>query len=295
MFHHFAGAVALTAAFAVVLPANAQTATKKPAESTQVTVSMDTVVAKVNGETISMGDMVAARNDLPKPYNQAPMKELYEPLLKEMIERRLIASAAEKAGLAKEPAIARRLKETQARILQEEFLRRRIEPALSDEKLRARYQATAQSGGEEEVHARHILVESKKDADAVIAELEKGAKFEALAKAKSTGPSGSNGGDLGFFKKAAMVPEFADVAFSLKAGEVSEPVKTQFGWHVIKLEARRKAPPPAFESKVKELRQAVVAEEVRKLVGELVKGAKIETFNPDGSPGKTPELGNLKN
>lgn len=293
MFHQIAGAVALTVAVAVVAPAGAQTADKKAPESKADNVSMDTVVANVNGEAISMGDMMAAKNDLPAPYNQAAMKDLYEPLLKEMIERRLIAAAADKAELTKDPTIARRLKETRARILQEEFLRRRVEPALSDEKLRARYQATAQSGGEEEVHARHILVESKKDADAVIAELEKGGKFEELAKTKSTGPSGSKGGDLGFFKKSAMVPEFADVAFSLKAGEVSEPVKTQFGWHVIKLEARRKAPPPPFESKVKELRQAVVAEEVRKLIGELSKDADIKTFNPDGSPRKTPEIGNL--
>jgi peptidyl-prolyl cis-trans isomerase C len=291
MFHTICGAAALAVAVAVASPVLAQTADKKAPEPKANAVSMETAMASVNGQVISMGDMMAARSALPAPYNQASMQELYEPLLREMIERRLIAAAAEKSKLFEDPAVARRLKENRARILQEEFLRRRIEPALSEEKLRARYQTMAQGSGEEEVHARHILVASKNDADAVVAELEKGAKFEDLAKTRSTGPSGSKGGDLGFFKKSAMVPEFADVAFSLQAGEVSEPVKTQFGWHIIKLEARRKSPPPPFESKVKELRQATVSEEVRKIVSDLSKDADIKTFNLDGSPRKTGDTG----
>lgn len=291
MFHRIAGAFALSVAATLVIPAAAQTTAKKAPEGRSSQIDMETIVAKVNGKPITMGDMVAAKNDLPEPYNDTPMQKLYEPLLREMIERRLIAAAAEEAKLFEDPAVARRLKETRARILQDEYLRRAVRPALSEDKLKVRYEATAKSGGEDEVHARHILVATKKDADAVVAALEKGADFIELAKRKSTGPSGSKGGDLGFFKKSAMVPAFADVAFSLKAGEVSEPVKTQFGWHVIKLEERRKSPPPPFSEKIEELRKIVMSEVVSKILAELSAGAEIETFNLVGSPSEASKTG----
>jgi peptidyl-prolyl cis-trans isomerase C len=294
MFQKLAGTVVLIVAAVLVLPAAAQNAEKKPAAQKTVSVSMETVVANVNGYAITMGDMVAAKSDLPAPYNQSPMQELFEPLLQEMIERRLIAGAAEDAKLAEDPGVVRRLRETRARILQEEFLRRAVEPAMTEDKLKARHEAMSKEGGEDEVHARHILVATKQEADANVAELEKGADFAELAKTKSTGPSSSKGGDLGYFKKSAMVPEFADVAFSLKPGEVSEPVKTQFGWHVIKLDDRRKSPPPPLESKINEIRQAIVTEEVRKIVMKLSETADIKVFNFDGSPRETPAIGNLK-
>jgi peptidyl-prolyl cis-trans isomerase C len=295
MFQIFTGAVALTVAVAVVSPAIAQKTDDKAPAAQSAQIDAKTVVANVNGHPITMGEMMAVQRNLPSPYNQAPIEELYEHLLKEMIERQLLVSAAEDAKLAEEPAVANRLQQTRAGILQEEFLRRAIGPALSEEKLRARYEALGQEGGEEEVRARHILVSTKPEADAIVAELDKGADFAELAKKKSTGPSGGKGGDLGYFKKGAMVPEFAEMAFSLKPGEVSEPVKTQFGWHVIKVEDRRKSPPPPFEAKVNEIRQAVVREEVQKVILVLAKEADIKAFNVDGSPRETPVIGNLEN
>ncbi|HZD24664.1 MAG TPA: peptidylprolyl isomerase, partial [Alphaproteobacteria bacterium] len=115
--------------------------------------------------------------------------------------------------------------------------------------------------------------------------------FAELAKSESTGPSGKQGGDLGFFKRGDMVPEFSDVAFSLKPGEVSQPVQTQFGWHVIKVEERRKAPPPSFAEREGALRNEAVQEVVVSTLKKLAAGAKITAYNPDGSERAMPEIG----
>jgi peptidyl-prolyl cis-trans isomerase C len=138
---------------------------------------------------------------------------------------------------------------------------------------------------EEEVHARHILVSTEDEAKALIAELKKGAAFDKLAKEKSTDKaSGAEGGDLGWFKKSDMVKEFADAAFALKKGELTDnPVKTQFGYHVIKLEDRRQAPPPTFEELQDQIREELARETVTQILDQLRAGAKIEKFNIDGS------------
>jgi peptidyl-prolyl cis-trans isomerase C len=137
----------------------------------------------------------------------------------------------------------------------------------------------------EEVHARHILVGSEAEARDIIKQLDAGADFAELAKAKSTDPSAkTNGGDLGYFRRDAMVPEFAEAAFTIKPGTIDqEPVKTQFGWHVIKVEDRRQTVPP-FAEKEPELREQVAREIVTALVASARSGAKIERFNLDGTP-----------
>ena len=138
---------------------------------------------------------------------------------------------------------------------------------------------------EEEVHARHILVSTEDEAKALIAELKKGAAFDKLAKEKSTDKaSGAEGGDLGWFKKSDMVKEFADAAFGLKKGELSEtPIKTQFGYHIIQIDDRRTAPPPALEELSDQIREELAREAVAAQLDKLRAGAKIEKFNMDGS------------
>jgi peptidyl-prolyl cis-trans isomerase C len=127
-------------------------------------------------------------------------------------------------------------------------------------------------------------VKSKEEADAVIKELQNGADFATLAQQRSTGPSASNGGDLGFFRRDQMVPAFADAAFALQPGQfTAEPVQTQFGWHVIKVFERRTVE-PTFEESEPQLRQEVAREIVTALVSDLHEGAKIERFNFDGTP-----------
>lgn len=250
---------------------------------------LDTVIATVNGSDITMAQMALAIEGLPQQYRQAPLQMLYDPLLRQLVERRLLAQAAERDGMADNPEVKERLAAARERVLQESYLRQRINDAVTEEALRARYDAGA-AGGEEEVRARHILSETREDAESVIAELNQGADFAALAAERSTGPSKTQGGDLGFFKKGQMVPEFADAAFALGVGEVSGPVQTQFGWHVIKLEERREAPRPSFEESIDQLREEVVTELVGETLAGLSEGAEIKTFNMDGSERTPPSV-----
>jgi peptidyl-prolyl cis-trans isomerase C len=171
-------------------------------------------------------------------------------------------------------------------VLQNAVLSREIAPSVTDAALKAKYDAEiANKPGEEEVHARHILVDNEEAAKKIIDELNKGADFATLAKANSKDPAAQNGGDLGFFKKADMVPEFADVAFALKPGQISQtPVKTQFGWHVIKVDETRTAPPPTFDQAKEELRQQIIQAGVRKVLDKARVGLTVVKFNMDGTP-----------
>jgi peptidyl-prolyl cis-trans isomerase C len=169
--------------------------------------------------------------------------------------------------------------------LQNALLSRTITPQVTEEAIRARYQRDiAGKAGEEEVHARHILVANEADAVKIIAELKAGGDFVAIAKARSTDPGAQDGGDLGFFKKGDMVPEFADAAFAMKPGQISDkPVHTQYGWHIIKVEERRAAPPPTFEQARDELRQKMIQEDIQALLVQARAGVQVQKFNADGS------------
>ncbi|NQV85308.1 MAG: peptidylprolyl isomerase [Rhodospirillales bacterium] len=164
-----------------------------------------------------------------------------------------------------------------------------MENAITDAAVRARYEDEVKKvAGAEEILARHILLKTEDEASAVIAELKKGGDFAELAKKKSTGPSAGDGGKLGFFGKGQMVPAFETVAFALKAGTYTDkPVKTQFGWHVIKVEERRKATPPSFKEMEPGLRDALFQEVGADYVQKLRIGAKIARFNIDGTPRET--------
>ena len=170
-------------------------------------------------------------------------------------------------------------------LLQEAYLDRHIGEALNEERLRDAYdRMIAAREREEEVHARHILVETEDEAKEVVAALARGADFAATAKERSIGPTASSGGDLGFFTKGNMVPEFAEAAFAMRRGEISkEPVQTQYGWHVIMIEDRREAPPPSYEESVDSLSE----QETRVVVGELLErlksGVEVQRFSIDGT------------
>ena len=246
----------------------------------------DTVVARVGGEEIHLSDMAEAAQTLPEEVRSMPPAVLYPMLLDQMIDRKALVLAARKQGLDKDPAVQRSIAHATDQALQNALLTRDIGPSVTEEAIRARYDKTiANKPGEEEVHARHILVPDEATAKKVIAELDHGGDFTALAKKYSTDPAAQQGGDLGFFKKADMVPEFAAAAFALKPGEVTQsPVHTQFGWHVIKLDEKRVAPPPAFEQSRDEIRQQIIQEGVRADLEKLKVGLPIEKYAMDGSP-----------
>jgi peptidyl-prolyl cis-trans isomerase C len=247
----------------------------------------DPVVAKVNGQEIRLSDVKDAAQALPANLHNMPTQTLYPMLLEQLIDGRALVAEARKTGLDKDPTVQRQVTEAADRALQTAVLSKEVGPTVTEEAIRARYDHdVAGKPGEEEVHAKHILVDSEAEAKKIIADLKGGADFAALAKQYSKDPSGAQqGGDLGFFKKDEMVPEFATAAFALQPGQVSQtPVHSQFGWHVILLVERRNAEPPSFEKARDELRQKMIQEGVQKVVAKARASASVEKFNLDGSP-----------
>jgi len=273
----------ITAALAAVLLSGAAAlaqGTPSPAAAS------DPVVAKVDGAPIHLSDLQNAAQSLPENLRGMPQQTLLPLLLDQVIDGRALVAEARKSGLDKDPAVQLQVAAAEDRALQNAMLTKEVTPTITDDALHARYdQEYAGKPGEEEVHARHILVDNEADAKKIIAELKGGADFAALAKQYSKDPSGAkDGGDLGFFKKDEMVPEFADAAFALKPGQTSpEPVHTQFGWHVIQVIGRRNAAPPTFDQARDELRQKMIQEGVQKAVAKARASASIEKFNLDGS------------
>ncbi len=254
----------------------AQQADTKPAAE-------DPVVAIVDGSKVHLSELQAAQAALPDQLKGQPLEQIYGALLKRLVDRRLLANAAEKEKLADTPAVKRRLELARVQILAESWLYGQIEPAVTPEKLRERYEKEKPGQkGEEEVHARHILLKSEAEAQAVLAKIRRGADFVEMAKQHSTGPSGKTGGDLGFFKRQEMVPAFSEVAFKLQAGDISDPVQSRYGWHIIKVEARRQSAGPSFAEREPHMRQLIAQEVITRKLDKLRSGAEIKRFLPDG-------------
>ena len=245
----------------------------------------DPVVAKVGTVEIHSSDLSEAAQALPEQYRSMPAAQLYPMLLDQVIDREAVGVLARKQGLDKDPAVIKAMGRASEQVLANSVIGKVVGPTVTEAALRVRYDRDiAGKTGAEEVHARHILVASEADALKIIADLKKGGDFVAIAKAKSSDPGASQGGDLGFFKKEDMLPEFSAAAFALKPGQITErPVKTQYGWHVIKVEERRAAPAPTFEQAHDELRQTVIQEGVQKVLAEARAGVTVEKFNPDGT------------
>lgn len=272
-------ALAAAAALAMLIaPAFAQTVAAP---------GQDPVVAKVNGEEIRLSEVRSAQAQLPEQYREAPFEMVFQPLLDQMIDRKLAAAEARKQNMQTDPLVKRQLAAAEDSVLQSALWNQKIEAALTEEKVRARYASeVAGKPGQAEVHARHILVKTEAEAKEVRAALQKGGDFAKLAGEKSIDPT--PGGDLGFFPRGVMVPEFTEAAFKLNAGELSEPVQTKFGWHVIRLEAKRDGAPPSYEESAEELRMNMAREIVGAERKRMREAAKVETFNPDGSVAANP-------
>jgi peptidyl-prolyl cis-trans isomerase C len=249
----------------------------------------DPVLATVNGQPIHMSDVKEATASLPPQARMMQPQQLYPMLLEQLIDARALLIQAQRTGLDKDPDVQRAMQAAQDRALESALLNKVVRPQVTDEAVKARYdEQVAGKTGETEVHARHILVPDEATAKKIIAELKKGADFAALSKEYSKDPGAAKqGGDLGYFKKTDMVPEFSAVAFSLKDGEVSPtPVKTQFGWHVIQVIEHRSSQPPSFDQQKDELRQQMVQAAVQTEIKQVRGAVKVEKFNPDGSPVK---------
>ena len=243
-------------------------------------------MARVDGAELHLSDVEAAQQSLPPQAQKLPLTQIYPMLLERLVDGMLITEAGRKEHLDQDADLQHRLKRYEDHLVQEAYLNRAIKAAETEDRLMARYQAfVKEKAAHEEVHARHILLKSEDEAKSVIAELDKGADFTALAKKYSTDPGASSGGDLGYFGHDDMVPEFADAAFALPVGEYTKtPVKTQFGWHVIKAEDHRLSSPPSFDEARQEVSQLIARDIVDAKLKELRSNAKIETFALDGKP-----------
>lgn len=284
-------AIALLAAAAAGSPTLAQTSPNTPPAEAAETDPSKVVVAKVGDSNVTLADLIAMREDLPPQYRQMPLQAIYPALLERAIDSVLIANAARATDLAERADVQRRIKRAEDQVLSQVYLSESIAEKVTEDALRERYEATvADTGGRVEAHASHILLDTEEEAKAVIAELDKGADFATLAKERSTDPGAAEGGDLGWFSAEQMVPEFSAAAFALEPGTYTkEPVKSQFGWHVIRLEEKRTAEAQSFE----EMREQLASEMTRELLTakleELRSGTEVERFSPDGKPIPAPQ------
>lgn len=284
-----AALLASTAAF----PAFAQAPAQQPAPAAgQAKAEENPVVARVNGQEIRRAEVMAAMQALDPRVQQLPMQVVYPALLEQVVNARLVTAAGYKDKLEASADVKARMKAAEERFVQEAWLKKSIDAKITDAMVKKKYETwLKENPPQDEVRARHILVAKKEEAQEILKKLQGGAKFEELAKAQTIDTTAAqNGGDLGYFTADQMVEPFAKAAFAMKAGEVSkEPVETQFGWHVIKVEDKRKQTPPTFEQAAPELRGMVAQDIAGEAIEALRKTAKIETFNIDGTPMPKPE------
>jgi len=247
----------------------------------------DTVVARVNGVEIRFSDLLLAEEETAQALANVPEDVKFEYLLSLLIDRVIVSSDARAKGLTDDPGVQRRMAYYENKALRDVYWTQLITSRISDEAAKEFYDA--QVGAvepQEEIKARHILVATEEEAQAVIDALDAGGDFEELAKEHSTGPSGAEGGDLGYFTAGTMVAEFNDAAFALQAGEISVPVKTKFGWHVIKVEDRRVQEVPGFELVKDQVIEALAQQEGRTMMDEMRAAAAIEIVGAEGEPSR---------
>jgi peptidyl-prolyl cis-trans isomerase C len=246
------------------------------AQVVQQDLPQDTVVT-VNGMAITYDDISMAENELMGLVGQLPERQRFETLVSFMVERLLAANAARAAGLENSAEVEKRVSFLKQKALQDVYVGQLLMERVDEASLTAYYQENIVDGPkQEEVRARHILVDSREEAEAVIAAVKNGGDFIELAKKRSKGPSGAGGGDLGYFDRDAMVAPFSEAAFKLKKGKISAPVNTQFGWHVIKLEDRRTKPTPALDDVRDQIYQILIGEARRGIYEEMRQGADVQ-------------------
>ncbi|MGE5537641.1 MAG: peptidylprolyl isomerase [Gemmatimonas sp.] len=273
----------LTLAASIATPAAAQTAAPKAAPAANA--SADPIVGRVNGEAVLRSDVLREADTLPPQFRQMPVEALWPVLLDRVIDRKLMATAARKDGLANDPDYKARMKDLEDRVLEQTFLMKRMEKTVTEAAMQKRYaEMLTQMKPETRVHARHILVKTREDAVDVIRELAKGGDFAKLAKERSQDGSAQAGGDLGWISKEQVVGPFGDAAFAMKKGETSRaPVQTQFGWHVIRIDDVQADYKPSYDEKRDEIQQALSEDVEGAERTRLRNGAKIERLSPDGS------------
>jgi peptidyl-prolyl cis-trans isomerase C len=243
----------------------------------------DKVLAKVNGQEITEADIALADGDIGGELANLPPATKRRVLVEYIVETKLFADAAEAEKLATGPEFEKRLAYFRQRALRDQFFDKSVKGSISDAVAKGIYDDKVKMmPQEEEIQARHILVPTEEKAKELAENIGKGGDFAQLAKENSTDPgSKDNGGLLGYFGKGQMVPEFEQAAFGLKAGELSKPVKSQFGWHIIKVEDRRQKKPPTFEEVKDRLLGSMAQNKAQEIATNLRGKATIEYVDPE--------------
>ncbi|MBL6781400.1 MAG: peptidylprolyl isomerase [Alphaproteobacteria bacterium] len=253
------------------------------AQDPSPTNDISKVVATIDGDDITLNLVLAMMSQLPPQYRNQPFEVLYEPVLDDIIDTRLAATAAKRSGIADDPLIEELAQRAYDRVMAEAWISLEIQQNITDEMVEAQY---AELAGDmtlrEEISARHILVASEDEAKAIITRLNNGEDFAALAIELSTGPSAPNGGNLGFFKRGDMVPSFSDAAFLLEVESYSEaPVESSFGWHVIKVDDKRVLDLPPLDNIRNQLVEVMTSELATQLADKLYEKATIRRLSVD--------------
>ncbi|TVR09396.1 MAG: peptidylprolyl isomerase [Salinarimonadaceae bacterium] len=269
-------ALALAGALLFAAPAAAQASSNDP----------DRVIARAGEVEVTQADLDVALADPSLALPNVDEAQRRETVIAYLVDLKLGARAAVEAGIAETPEFARRLAYFRDKLLLDDYLEARVAEQVTEEAARALYDQTmAGVEPQDEVRARHILVPDEEEAQAIVARLAAGEEFEEVAREASQDPgSAAGGGDLGYFTKERMVAPFAEAAFAMEAGDVSDPVQTQFGWHVIKVEDRRKQQPPSFEAMREQIDNFLARRAQQELVLALREGVEIERLDAPAAP-----------
>jgi peptidyl-prolyl cis-trans isomerase C len=272
--------LATVAGLLLVLPLASACWKESTSSDRMASSASDPVIARVNGVDIKQSDLALAEEDVGSDMQAASPEAKREQLIAYLADIIMVTQAADKKNLADSPDFKRRLAFLRNKLLMGYGLQEETKAALTDEALQQTYEEAVKSmGSQEEVRARHILVENEEEAKALLEQIKGGADFATLAKEKSKDAGAAEGGDLGYFTKDQMVPQFSEVAFRMYPGQLSNPVKTQFGWHIIKVEDKRAKQPPEF-TKVKEQIEAYLARKAQtEYIAKLRQTAKIERLD----------------
>lgn len=263
---------------------------KKPEAPAEQVAEVDNtdpnpVVAKIGNQEIRRQDIVDYVASLPEQIQQIPLREIFPMALDQFIGDKIIDEKVEAASLKNDPEVQKRLKEYEEQIMRTVYVERAIDERITEERVRERYVELANTAAKkEELRARHILVETEEKARELIQQLDGGADFGQLAAENSTGPTAVKQGDLGYFTKDMMVAEFSDAADALEKGAYTkEPVKTQFGWHVIKLEDRREKAFPPFEAVKDQIESQMRQQAISEILDDWRQEAGVETYGFNGA------------
>jgi peptidyl-prolyl cis-trans isomerase C len=265
----------------------AQTGAPSAPGGTAAAPAGDKVVARIDGTAITEADLALAAEDPALSLPNMDEAQKRDVVVGYLVDLKIGAKAAEAAKIGEGPDFARKLAYFRDKLLLDEYLDREVKKAVTPEAMRKLYDDTVKNlTPEQEVRARHILVASEDEAKKVLARVKGGEDFAKVAADLSTDPgSKGEGGDLGFFTKERMVQPFAEAAFKLEAGQLSEPVKSQFGWHVIKVEEKRTQPTPPFDEMKEQVEAYLTRKTQQDLILALREKAKVERLD---KPAATP-------